>query len=962
MSWIATLVLAGLLPQGQGQGRLILPPVKKPEPGAQPAQERNASQEEVQSFLAEAARLRRSVGMAGPALELHLQRMGERFRQPAQLALGALRKADADLAFGLLKVVQRFGAADEGRELLYIALTKPYGSATREVLSTMAALLQGDAREALFQCLAASIPGVQRAARELLQGQLVAEDLPRLLELAGDRRTEVAGPAMELLGVLPSPQARECLLRGLRSTDVVLAQTACNALLAHGLEAAPDLAAIVAAPARDRGFGYAAFALALLEDRHGKPLVTEAMAPNLLRELQTPDTFAQATAAYALSGIAFRSNDTEGKAWQDEALVEAMLQVVAPRGFVANFALLDLPLRQRLELFTGERLAGAEAWREWWKVRKGGGFLGLRQRIELSEATVPMAVLGVRSERLTVRFRGPALRLDDKPGVLDFVLEPPELLALVARLEQGGFLRTPPALPPPGDIQPHFVVSLELGRVQARYTAWSEQDRLLPTLERELAAVAQGQRWQLYRNPKRDGDALAWWREGKAWLAQNQDPAVRARRLKELILGALPELTPGRRATAHAHLVAIPDLASLLTEQDGEAIAAWLASLPKVDDAVLPWVEVAILAPGDRVWRAMLDLAAAQGENAARAWVARLFGLLGADKVLACMADPRRRIRLQAMDEIANLKDLRAVPILLKALDEEDPEVVRTAVFSLGRLRAAEARPVLLARLPSFDEATRRTAWIALGRIGGAEVVPVLQAALSQPAAEDRMAAVQALGEVRDPRAAQLLAYVFTARVGDEVGSLAGLFLRRQGALLARPALRPFLRANNPQVRREVVLLLAELGDPEVIEDLLQMVDQGGGDAGRAVRLIAGLTGVDASGAPDPVRVLREWWVKNRDVPQAQWYLAALRKAGIDTRLGLEQLRPRSGVGAVSELTRILLATQDEPLRALTLTMLRDTTEQDFGGVQAGSPEAAVQAIAERYRFHADSLKAADGK
>jgi hypothetical protein len=57
---------------------------------------------------------------------------------------------------------------------------------------------------------------------------------------------------------------------------------------------------------------------------------------------------------------------------------------------------------------------------------------------------------------------------------------------------------------------------------------------------------------------------------------------------------------------------------------------------------------------------------------------------------------------------------------------------------------------------------------------------------------------------------------------------------------------------------------------------------------------------------------------------------------------------------ALPELLRILQNVNTPRVRALTLAMLRDVTQQDFGTLQLGAPEESVRALVERYRFWAE--------
>jgi tetratricopeptide (TPR) repeat protein len=141
---------------------------------------------------------------------------------------------------------------------------------------------------------------------------------------------------------------------------------------------------------------------------------------------------------------------------------------------------------------------------------------------------------------------------------------------------------------------------------------------------------------------------------------------------------------------------------------------------------------------------------------------------------LARLADPRGRLALQrwassadvrmraaALWGLGRLDDARAVPDLIKALDDRQPDVVIAACFGLGRQPSTSAADALLAvaadaRRPS---SVRRAAMVALGRVAtrpGPErqtVIPTLLDLLDAGDAELARAAAQSLAWSREPAA-----------------------------------------------------------------------------------------------------------------------------------------------------------------------------------------------------------------
>jgi HEAT repeat protein len=134
--------------------------------------------------------------------------------------------------------------------------------------------------------------------------------------------------------------------------------------------------------------------------------------------------------------------------------------------------------------------------------------------------------------------------------------------------------------------------------------------------------------------------------------------------------------------------------------------------------------------------------------------VARVFDESAAD-------DPRVRRYLAVA--LGRLGDKRAVPVLLKALEEPaagastDPDTRIYAVWALGVIGDAEALPRLLALASHEDAGLRKAAVYALGAFASDESKGVLAKALADPVEDVRWNAALALARSGDARAAPVL-------------------------------------------------------------------------------------------------------------------------------------------------------------------------------------------------------------
>ncbi|MEM7200062.1 MAG: HEAT repeat domain-containing protein [Planctomycetota bacterium] len=957
MSLTSLCLLAVLAPQTAGrQGRLVLPPAP------QPVTQRAAPQlSELDRFHRAVMPLRRSSQLSATSRDLELARLRADFETPQVHALTLARTAGPDVAYGLFAVLERYGDAAQVEETLFLLLTRTFGVATRAGMDALVALAGSDAKRILLQCLAARYSGVRKAATDLLLARIDASDLPVLLELSRDGARDIRRKALFLLGAVPHPEAQERLIAALSDRDPLIAATACESLIAHGPDVAEQVQPIVARPATGRRFGYAAFALAQLENLSGKELLDDDMLAHLRVELTGSDTFLRATSALALANLAFRSGDARGVVYGDREIVEGLMLVVAPRGYVSNMSMLQRPAAERLVQFTGVDHRGRnDAWHTWWGKARAS-FVGTRLTVEVTPENAAGAELTWNDGGRTVRFRGvdaAAAAAETTPGETDeYILQRAEFVAVVDRLKALGLMSRGLLSASLQNVLPVArELDLRLGDLRARIAGPAPPVRWLDALGAELLHVAERERWQLYLGAASPAAAVSAWREERAWLAEHADRTARDRRLVERILAAYPTMAASGRARATRHLLELPSLADVLTEADGLALVRMVEAAPEFDEESFQLAELALMAPGERCWWQLLLAVDGHHDTGGREALPRIFAMLGADRVRRAVESDNSRLRIAAILESAKLRDLQAVAPLLAAVGDPEREVREASIYGLGVLGSSEARARLLELVvdPDIDGATRRIAWVALGRIGGEDVFPLLQSAVAAPRLDDQLAAIQALGELREPRSAQLLAQIFVAHGLNPRGTQAMASLQKLGPLLARWPLRRHLKVRDPQVRREIVQLLAEFQDPSVVPDLIARLEQEP-DHARTSLLLAGITGVDLGEINDRVPYMRAWWESHRDLPQASWFLESLRRIDVPTSLGVEDLGPKTGNQAVPELTRILLESQVPHVRVMAAALLRETTDRDFGLISMTTDRTRLQAIADRYRFYAEA-------
>lgn len=961
MTLFATLLsLSFLSPSPQG-------PLKLP-----PASEKQGVATPVQRPLSEIERFRRDLlELTGTItrVENKLVEIGQGYPALEALILEVARSARANEMTFLMLVARRYGTTKVADELKFQLLTRPLAEATRPTVDTMAFLMDQSApdgklaKQALQDVIRGRITSARRPATEFLVQRATPEDLPFAMQLSSEQTLDLQLRGVDLLRAVQVPAARERLVL-LLSKEPALAAGACEALIQLQSESVPHLQRVLGEPPIDRGYCYAAFALAQIGDASAQKLLDEKSAPVLLQRLADRESLTRSLAAVALADLAFHSGPESKVVYHDVELAEALLDVVDGKVFIPNLDLLRRPAEQRLLRLTGRVAAGVDklGWREWWKSQRDG-FVGIRADITVTPANAASVVVVLRQDRHFVRLLAEGLAdLPPMTGAEEVLLTTPQMLELVGMLQRGGFsdpevMRCQTGLPRVRSLQ----IQVQGARTQVAMPAAEHPayDTLVAAVQRTIDAEL----WQLYRNPKDEPDRAAFWRAERRWLDANPDPVEQGRRLVHRLFQNWSVITPALQGRALEHLFARTDRRQLFAEADGERILAAVKAAPKLGELELRLLELAAGVPGDRIWRDCVDYAA-QAEGGGRAAVRSVFAVLGPEAVTAALQDQRAVVRRVAIDEVVLLRDARAAARLVELLGDSDLEVRRTAAHACGQLQvAAASRPLIAAIVADETPAVlRRECLRALGAVGGEQAFEVLDRAMAAPQQEDKEAALRGLGELRDPRSAHRLAEFAVVGHGKDLGQMARFYLQRLGGVLAVPALRHQVDiVTDPAIKAQLVLLLGGYQDTKVIPDLLDLLRQPQ-YAPDAAGLLAGATGYDLQAQEDRVGAAEQWWRRNKASPQWQWLLDGLKATETPTLLRAEQFAAGAGLQPVPELSRLLVECKTPRLCVLVSAVLRTVTNEDFGVISVQTPVDVREGIAARYRLLCETQKAAQNR
>ncbi len=227
----------------------------------------------------------------------------------------------------------------------------------------------------------------------------------------------------------------------------------------------------------------------------------------------------------------------------------------------------------------------------------------------------------------------------------------------------------------------------------------------------------------------------------------------------------------------------------------------------------------------------------AGARNAAIETLTRL-GRKATPRLMEAFKTENADVRKFVIDILGELRDKRALSVMLGALNDEDENVRASAVEHLGKLGEASVVRSLVEIVENGDIWTAYPATDALGRIGDKRAIPALVRALRErkPLREPALKALAVLGDgqtvkeiapfLRDTsRVVQEESLKAIERLYNRGASEAGIADALKGALGDDAVLILINQAWNPKpdVRIPAILLLGLLKDERALESLFEL-------------------------------------------------------------------------------------------------------------------------------------------
>jgi HEAT repeat protein len=197
--------------------------------------------------------------------------------------------------------------------------------------------------------------------------------------------------------------------------------------------------------------------------------------------------------------------------------------------------------------------------------------------------------------------------------------------------------------------------------------------------------------------------------------------------------------------------------------------------------------------------------------------------------LLNALDDANFYVRRAAINAVGKLDVPDLGAMLIPFLDTPDPRIRRTTVIALRRLNTREAVPKMIELLEEYllapnqrDLPVVKTLVVALGELEAQEAVHVLER-VTRGYVGVRSLTAKALGKIGDPQAAQALIDALQDNKSKNLQLASLRSLGKLGYHDAIPAVRPFLNADDPRLRRTAVLTLGALQDSGATPQLLEM-------------------------------------------------------------------------------------------------------------------------------------------
>ncbi len=214
--------------------------------------------------------------------------------------------------------------------------------------------------------------------------------------------------------------------------------------------------------------------------------------------------------------------------------------------------------------------------------------------------------------------------------------------------------------------------------------------------------------------------------------------------------------------------------------------------------------------------------------NSAASSLGRIEGEYVFGKLVKLLDSKNPTTRTNAAAVYEQIQDPTAVPILIRMLNDEVPEVRREAAYALGHFKKpeeiAQTEQPLISALGDSKVEVQAAAASSLGNIESKKAIPLLAELIQSQDSTLCMTAIYALERYKDPEAADAL----IAALGNENLQVKTDIVYSLGVIGDQRAVEPLISLlgdENYRVRQSAATSLGKLGDKEAVEPLIKALE-----------------------------------------------------------------------------------------------------------------------------------------
>lgn len=803
------------------------------------------------------------------------------------------------------------------------------------VFDTLVAV-DADLTQHLFELVEHRSASVRSRSAALLEGRVQPADEARIRTLAASRRSESRQLAAQLTASFDSAASTRILLALLSDSTPTVALTAAESLArSRATNVRQELLENALRSAQDRTFGYFCIALCLREELRGE-MIPSDLTNQCLEATANPSPFVASAAAAALATIGFRSEDIKSTSYLESRVVPILVMAAAGERFFADFNSIHSLALRRLALLTDRDFgSNGPAWAQWWREQRES-FRANRAGLLLPDGEIDALALDVETPDLKFTIRGEqseagAQSIDDE----DYIVTAQELSSVASAIRSAklldvstlpgvrGAVKSNAAATTPKDNALAASSTIKIcvrhkGQRKEIGISGQEQWPELVSVTEQCALLRTANLWQRYKTGDGTNDRKEVVVREREVLAAETNVEARNGRLMVSILEAIPKFTNSRRASAYKDLLKIPGLQNRLSEERTLQLAQYVAVDQPGSLEAQDLLRLLASVPTPKVFDTSMDQAAGLARPQARLQIPLVLAAFPIEHSVRALDDPRTLVRACAVESVGKRGAVAAAAVLFDRLSDSAEEVQIASIRVLVERKERAAIPLIQSLAKSARGPLLKEAITALGKLRAVECFETIWSGISSPEVATRIASLNAIGDLGDARGAEFLCLYWTRLLADHSSPAEERLAARSALLTIRSektqeSLRRALDTNDDDVRREVVLALAESGDPAAVPALISQLDRA--VDGKIRNALVTLTCVDLFEGGEPMLRYREWWEANRSVSPAKWFTSACGRAGVGLDLSTAVLESADAKKAIPALNEVLVDARDWYLR-----------------------------------------------